>query len=284
MSKNKKSKNTCCSCENNNEEKHGFWYRLFHWRKRKNISDSCDCECEYDNSEFVFDTKSYDDEFKSNLNSDNYKNNSTTNSFFKQTSTSEPIFNEQKILNQEPIEEKKQSLIPENQKHTIVTFAQFKDYNLEQRRKDWHKYAGHNERQLVCSLCKDDDNWETIKLENGKHICYFCWIKKPTEESIKIFSTPTVKPKANEIPEDQKHTIVSLEEFSDYNYEQRRKDWHKKAGYNSKRMLCSICKSKDNWATIQLENGKHICYFCWIKKPVQKKKKSNAKKKVATKK
>ncbi len=75
------------------------------------------------------------------------------------------------------------------------------------------------------------------------------------------------KAKANDIPTTQKHQIVSMQEFAKYDYNKRRKEWHQKAGYNSKQVQCSICKQKDNWASIKLENGKHICYFCWIKKP-----------------
>lgn len=72
--------------------------------------------------------------------------------------------------------------IPEGQKHTIVTIAEFDAYDYDKRREEWHKKAGHNEKQVVCSHCKDDDNWATIQLEDGKHICYFCWIKKPEKK------------------------------------------------------------------------------------------------------
>ena len=79
--------------------------------------------------------------------------------------------------------------IPKTQKHKIITLKEFDDYNYDKRRKDWHKLAGYNEKQEVCSICKDDDNWTSIKLNNGNHICYFCWIKKPTTASRKAVQT-----------------------------------------------------------------------------------------------
>lgn len=91
---------------------------------------------------------------------------------------------ETKKVTKKPISKKaKASDIPEGQKHTIVTIAEFDDYDYDKRRKEWHKKAGHNEKQVVCSRCKDDDNWATIQLEDGKHICYFCWIKKPEKNN-----------------------------------------------------------------------------------------------------
>ncbi len=64
-------------------------------------------------------------------------------------------------------------------KHTIVPMSVYEKYEYEQRKKDWHKYSGMNEKQIVCDVCKDDDNFETILLENGNHLCYYCWVKKP---------------------------------------------------------------------------------------------------------
>ncbi len=264
----KKSNVSCCgSCDEEQEEKHGFWYRLFH-RKNKKTQNN-ECECGHEHSHIVYETKASEPIFKDESNVEiKYAPAESSDS----SSTVDLVVEENKS-------NLKEKSIPENQKHTIVSFSEYETYNYDQRRKDWHKKAGHNQKQLVCAICKDDDNWETIQLENGKHICYFCWIKKPTEESINILKAS--KTKSNQILEDQKHTIVSLSEFDDYNYDQRRKDWHKKAGHNSKRLVCAMCKDNDNWETIQLENGKHICYFCWIKKPVAKKKKTSAKKKVA---
>ncbi len=96
----------------------------------------------------------------------------------------------------------------------------------------------------------------------------------PTEKTTKPAATQKVtqpvvvkKAKASDIPTTQKHEVVSMQEFAKYNYDKRRKEWHQKAGYNPKQVQCSMCKQKDNWASIKLENGKHICYFCWIKKP-----------------
>ena len=86
--------------------------------------------------------------------------------------------------------------IPKTQKHKVITLKEFDDYNYDKRRKDWHKLAGYNEKQEVCSICKDDDNWTSIKLNNGNHICYFCWIKKPTTTSRKaVQATKSVEKK-----------------------------------------------------------------------------------------
>ncbi len=63
-----------------------------------------------------------------------------------------------------------------------------------------------------------------------------------------------------------------MADFEKYDYNKRRKEWHQKAGYNKKQVECSKCHQTDNWASIKLENGKHICYFCWIKKPANAKK------------
>lgn len=110
---------------------------------------------------------------------------------------------------------------------------------------------------------KIDDLSRNVKTENNK------------KSKLAVVSTEKVKPKTtskktNEIAKDKKHEVVSLKEFSDYNYDKRREEWHKKAGYNEKALICSICKDKDNHATVKLENNKHICYTCWIKKPTKK--------------
>ena len=89
---------------------------------------------------------------------------------------------------------------------------------------------------------------------------------KPVKEKPET-STKPKKAKASDIPVDKKHEVVSMKEFEDYNYDKRRKEWHKKAGHNEKQEVCSICKDDDNWASVLLENGKHVCYYCWIKKP-----------------
>ena len=64
-------------------------------------------------------------------------------------------------------------------KHIIVPASELEHYDFEQRKKDWHVKSGINKKQEVCSICGDDDNWESILLDNKKHVCYYCWIKKP---------------------------------------------------------------------------------------------------------
>lgn len=79
---------------------------------------------------------------------------------------------------------------------------------------------------------------------------------------------PDPKPKmVNGISVEQKHTVVTEKEVSNYDYEQRLKDWRKKAGYNEKPHKCVKCKDDNCHTSILLESGRHICYTCWIKKP-----------------
>ena len=84
---------------------------------------------------------------------------------------------------------KNNNQIPTNQKHQVITLDQFGKYDYDKRRKEWHKLAGNNQEQEICCVCKDDDNWTSIQLSNGNHVCYYCWIKKPTkkiQEAIKV--------------------------------------------------------------------------------------------------
>ena len=81
--------------------------------------------------------------------------------------------------------------------------------------------------------------------------------------------------KVNGISVDQKHIVVKAVDASKYNYEQRLKDWKRKAGYNEKPHKCSKCKD-ECYTSILLDDNSHICYLCWIRKPTsttQKKKK-----------
>ncbi len=92
----------------------------------------------------------------------------------------------------------KAASIPTNQKHQVISLKDFGDYDYNKRRKQWHKLAGNNNEQEVCCLCRDDDNWTSVKLDNGNHICYFCWIKKPTEQTKKAAaSLSNNKPKSS---------------------------------------------------------------------------------------
>ena len=95
---------------------------------------------------------------------------------------------QQEIIN-EVVEEKapssnnknmKKVNIDVNQKHTIVSLDEYNDYNYKKRLRQWRQKAGYNEEPQICFVCGDDNNYATIKLENGNHICYHCWIKKTT--------------------------------------------------------------------------------------------------------
>ena len=166
------------SCEEQNNIKHGFWYRLFH-RKNKIVQQQ-ECECGHDHSHIVV----------------------------TENKTSQPIFRTEKEVQIKfaPAEEKNvesnielkdnkvnNDVVVDNKPHEVVSLSDYENYNYEKRRKDWHEKAGRYEKQIACSFCKDKDNWETIKLENGKHICYFCWIKKPVNKKKKTTSKKTSK-------------------------------------------------------------------------------------------
>lgn len=185
--------------------------------------------------------------------------------------------------------------IPENQKHTLVPveeYLEIKNYNYDKRKADWHKKAGHNNKQEICWGCKDDDNWESILLDNNQHVCYYCWIKKPVtkkEEKAPAKKTnalvvkkannkkPTTKKqepkpkKVNGIEVTKKHIVVKTSDIEKYNYDARRKLWHKNAGYSEKTINCIDCKENKH-TSVLTDSNKHICYNCFIKKPKGNKK------------
>ena len=97
-----------------------------------------------------------------------------------------------KVEKKPETKKEKPNVIPVGKKHEVVTMKEFHDYDYDRRRKEWHQKAGHNEVQQVCSICKDDDNWASILLDNDKHVCYYCWIKKP-ETLEKITGETTVE-------------------------------------------------------------------------------------------
>lgn len=100
----------------------------------------------------------------------------------------------------------------ETKKHIIVPLKDYSVFDFEQRKSDWHKKSGINKKQVVCSECKDDDNWETILLENGKHLCYYCWIKNPNSKKNNQ-STKSIAPSA----------LTTKEEFKENNEKQKPK-------------------------------------------------------------
>ncbi len=87
------------------------------------------------------------------------------------------------------------------------------------------------------------------------------------ENKPKLEKTKKDKPKIiNGISTEQKHTVIEASEVNKYNYDKRLKDWRRKAGYNKEPSKCSLCK-ETCYTSILLNNGKHICYYCWIRKP-----------------
>lgn len=103
--------------------------------------------------------------------------------------------------------------------------------------------------------------------------------KKSKVESKKVNTKPK---KVNGISTSQKHTVMSVSEVEKYNYKVRLSTWRKNAGYNEKPHTCSKCKEQC-YTSILLDNGSHICYFCWIRKPKSTVTKSNIKTPIAKK-
>lgn len=122
------------------------------------------------------------------------------------------------------------------------------------------------EKTLVHLNIKKVDSKKTeTKVETKKEVK-----TAAKKESVKKIAVS--KPKiVNGISTDKKHNIVKNDTFSNYNYDKRLKDWKKDAGYNKKECTCNVCKETNNKTSILLENNKHICYTCWIKKPKSKK-------------
>ncbi len=204
----------------------------------------------------------------------------------------EEVSNNSSLKNDLVVKTKKEeskSSIPVDQKHTVVAVSEYLDvkkYNYENRKDDWHKKAGHNDKQLVCWGCKDDDNWETILLDNNEHVCYYCWIKKPvvkketkpnalvvkkSSNSKKQEVKKAAPKKVNGIEVTKKHVVLKSSEIEVYNYDKRRKLWHNNAGYSEKQLVCNTCKEKKH-TSVLTDTNKHICYNCFIKKPVGNKK------------
>lgn len=87
--------------------------------------------------------------------------------------------------------------------------------------------------------------------------------QKPVEPKKEV---KPAKPKmVDGIEVGKKHVQVKMSELAIYNYEKRRAQWKKHAGYNEEAENCSICK-KPKHSSILTDTGKHICYICFIKK------------------
>ncbi|MGL4952096.1 MAG: ATP-binding cassette domain-containing protein [Mycoplasma sp.] len=66
-----------------------------------------------------------------------------------------------------------------------------------------------------------------------------------------------------------------------YNYKSKLAVWREFATYNSEETKCSVCPRANAHKTVLLEDGRHICWYSWIKKDVNygtAVKKANAKK------
>lgn len=155
------------------------------------------------------------------LNKEDKENNITIN-----------VVDDQTRMNPKPIIINNKKPKPEGtKKHIIVTLNEYlNDYNYNNRIKDWHIKSGINNSQLVCSKCKDDDNWETILLENNNHVCYFCWIKKPIKSENLIVIKK--QPKINKEIKKQTPKIQNTQPKKDDSDKERRKNRNIKSKNN----------------------------------------------------
>lgn len=65
----------------------------------------------------------------------------------------------------------------------------------------------------------------------------------------------------------KKHTKIDVSYLDVYDYRKKLALWRKNAGDNLTDQGCDKCHGKQYERTILLEDGRHICWFCWIKKP-----------------
>lgn len=74
----------------------------------------------------------------------------------------------------------------------------------------------------------------------------------------------------------KQHTKVEVAYLDVYDYKKKLAIWRKNAGDNLTDQGCDKCHGKQYERTILLEDGRHICWFCWIRKPegTESKKKS----------
>ncbi len=125
-----------------------------------------------------------------------------------------------------------------------------------------HALVEYKDGKRIITSIKDgsETKAETPKKEPKKIV----EVKKETPK--KEEKKPATKPKMiNGIEVGKKHVEVKTSELSTYNYEKRRIQWRKNAGYNEKPISCSICKEPKH-TSILTDTKKHICYTCFIKK------------------
>lgn len=120
-----------------------------------------------------------------------------------------------------------------------------------------HALVEYKDGQRVITSIKDgvEAKADTPKKEPKKVV-----------EVKKEENKPAAKPKMiNGIEVGKKHVELKTSELSTYNYEKRRIQWRKNAGYNEEPTSCSICKEPKH-TSILTDTKKHICYTCFIKK------------------
>ncbi len=65
--------------------------------------------------------------------------------------------------------------------HKVVDVKELDNYNFHRRREIWKTHAGHNVTEVKCYKCNKIPLRKSIKLSNGKHINYRCWISNPNK-------------------------------------------------------------------------------------------------------
>ena len=120
-------------------------------------------------------------------------------------------------------------------------------------------------------------------VEPVKKIIKLAEVKKTPSKKVEVKKSEPKqvllpKPKkVNGIETTKKHIVIKSTELTNYNYDKRRKQWHANAGFNEKSLKCSDCKNLKH-ASVHTDDNKHICYNCFIKKPIIKKAISKSKK------
>ncbi len=129
-----------------------------------------------------------------------------------------------------------------------------------------HALVEYKDGKRIITSINDDTvrKVEPVKKEELKKVVEVK--KEEPKEEPKKETKPTPKPKMiNGIEVGKKHVEVKTSELAVYNYEKRRTQWRKNAGYNEQPVQCSICKEPKH-TSILTDTKKHICYTCFIKK------------------
>ncbi len=91
----------------------------------------------------------------------------------------EPKKSEKKAAPKKEAAKKPTEKAPVNERaHQEIKSSDLVPYNFKSRRSLWKNKAGHLKETINCSSCKQARH-SSILMDNKKHICYRCFIKKP---------------------------------------------------------------------------------------------------------